>query len=177
MKDTFWVDWDPVKRQIAGNPPTLPQKALPYQPTPKKRLDGGSGGQKTEGKAEPGVDPEKIDELPGRPYDIETLRERLAALIDHYEKVGTPATKAQRGTFIGMVRLALVQLGLQKPDVARKQILMELFGVDSGTKLSYAMIHAGLRWADPTKDDETGKTMPCKEFVREINELYILGDE
>ena len=182
IKDEYWVDWDPQKKKMEGPPPALPSWALPYgeAPTkppvdPDKPVEGDTGAQDSEEKGKEPPKPEEPAELAKRPYDVETLRERLAALIEHFETTGETVSKSKRGTFIGMLRLAFVQRKFDKPDGPRKQVLMELFGVDSGTKLTDAMVLAGLKWADPHKDPETNKVVPIKEFVQEVIDVYMIG--
>ena len=174
IKDEYWVDWDNNAKKMKGDPPTLPSWALPYPIPETKPAEGDTGDQESGEEAEKPAEPDEPEGVAPRPYDPETLRERLAAMIEHFEKTGETVSKTKRGTFIGMLRLAFVEKGFDKPDVPRKQVLMELFGVDSGTKLTDAMVLAGLKWAEPAKDPETNKVVPIKDFVEEVIDVYML---
>lgn len=174
IKDEYWVDWDPQKKKMAGAPPALPSWALPYPLEPEKPLEPDTGAQDSDEKPKEPVKADEPAEVGARPYDVETLRERLAALIEHFEKTGETVSKTKRGIIIGMLRLAFVERKFPKPDGPRKQVLKELFGVDSGTKLTDPMVLAGLKWAEPHKDPETNKVVPIKEFVDEVIDVYML---
>ena len=175
IKDEYWVNWDNQKKKMAGDPPVLPSWALPYPIEPEKPVEADTGAQESDEDPKTPPEPDIPKEVGKRPYDVETLRERLAALIEHFEKTGETVSKSRRGTFIGMLRLAFVEKGFDKPDGPRKKVLQELFGVDSGTKLTDPMVLAGLKWADPSKDPETNKVVPIKEFVDEVIDVYMIG--
>ena len=180
IKDEFWVDWDNNAKKMKGDPPVLPSWALPYAIEPEKPAEGDTGAQDSEEKPEKAEDPPEVDkpaEPHKRPYAPETLRLQLAQQVKHFEKTGEKVSKTRRGTFIGMLRLAFIEKGFDKPDGPRKQVLQELFGVDSGTKLTDAMVLAGLIWADPQKDPELNKVVPKKEFVAEVIDVYMLGGD
>jgi hypothetical protein len=177
MKEDWWVDWDSQYRKLAGPPPTLPKWALPYTTAPdpaEKPTEAGSGDPESGEKPETtGKQPEP-DKPASRPYDPASLKLRLVDLIAHYEATGEPASKSKMGLFMGMLRHALEAKGYKDPDKCRKAVLQALFEVDTGTKLSQPMVLAGLKWAEPVKD-ETGKTVPSANFIQEVADVYMLG--
>lgn len=187
---TNWLPYDAENRKVEGNP-TLPRWAMPYdmrgkQPTtelakqadpetgelppppPPDEIEGQIDG---DGVAEEGEGEEvHLAPPPGdRPYAPAVLKSRLAESVGIFAGQKATASKAQMGTFMGMLRMALAEY--ENPDNARKAVLQELFGVDSGSNLNAAQIQAGLKWTNPSKN-ASGALNPDDMFVIEAKAVY-----
>jgi hypothetical protein len=185
---TNWLPYNAQYRKVEGTP-TLPKWAMPYDMRGKQsstelakqadpetgelppppddiegQIDGDGVAEEGEGEpvhlAQPSTD---------RPYAPPVLKSRLAESIGVFERNKATASKAQMGTFMGMLRMALSES--ENPDDARRAVLKELFGVSSGTDLSGPQIQAGLKWANPSKGSDN-TINPDDMFVKEAKSVY-----
>lgn len=189
---TNWLPFNAASRRAEGTP-TLPQFALPYAMRktekmlpqselakqadpetgvlPEPPLEDVEGQIHGDGVAEEGEGEDvKLAPPPAdRPYAPPVLKSRLAESIAVFAGQKATASKAQMGTLMGMLRMAMGDF--DDADAARKVVLKELFGVDSGSDLNAAQIQAGLMWANPSKAAD-GNLNPDETFVKEAKAVY-----
>lgn len=109
-----------------------------------------------------------------RPFDAEVLREKMAALVDHFQgkiERGEAVSKESDG-FVISNHIELVWAGDKNAAEKRHLVTRYLIGKESVKEFSDAEKLAFKHWLKITKDEVTGEWVHCKEAGIEAMSVY-----